>query len=59
MTFSDYINGDIPEYYDTMYLDGYKPEEILMAMKKYMVNEYLEDDTDTYEIQISGGDKKK
>lgn len=50
MTFSDYINGDIPEYYDTMYLDGYKPEEILMAMKKYMVNEYLEDDTDTYEI---------
>ena len=24
----------IPEYYDTMYLDGYTPDEIMMAMHK-------------------------
>ena len=29
MTLSDYMNRQVPEYYDWMYLDGYTPEQIL------------------------------
>ena len=32
----------IPEYYDTMYLDGYTPYEILYAVRRKMHREYLE-----------------
>ena len=32
----------IPEYYDTMYLDGYTPYEILHATRKKMYSEYQE-----------------
>lgn len=32
----------IPEYYDTMYLDGYTPYEILYATRKKMYREYQE-----------------
>lgn len=32
----------IPEYYDTMYLDGYTPYEILYATRKKMHREYME-----------------
>ena len=32
----------IPEYYDTMYLDGYTPYEILYATRKKMHCEYQE-----------------
>ena len=28
------FNKRIPEYYNTMYLDGYTPDEIMMAMHK-------------------------
>ena len=31
-----HIEKNLPEYYDTMYLDGYTPEEILMAHRKMM-----------------------
>ena len=34
MSVFDLINDRIPEYYDTMYLDGYTPDEIMMAMHK-------------------------
>ena len=30
----------IPEYYDSMYLDGYTPYEILHAIRKKMYREY-------------------
>ena len=30
----------IPEYYDSMYLDGYTPYEILPATRKKMYREY-------------------
>nr|QGT50974.1 hypothetical protein Firmicute1046_0500 [uncultured Firmicutes bacterium] len=30
----------IPEYYPTMYLDGYTPEEILIAMQKLTRNQF-------------------
>lgn len=32
----------VPEYYDTMYLDGYTPYEILYATRKKMYREYQE-----------------
>ena len=32
----------IPEYYDTMYLDGYTPYEILYATRKKMHRECME-----------------
>ena len=32
----------IPEYYDTMYLDGYTPYEILYATRKKMDRQYKE-----------------
>jgi len=32
----------IPEYYDTMYLEGYTPYEILYATRKKMYREYME-----------------
>ncbi len=32
----------IPDYYPTMYLDGYKPWEILNAMRKTMYKQYQE-----------------
>ena len=31
----------IPEHYDTMYLDGYTPYEILHATRKKMYKDYL------------------
>ena len=32
----DYYYRNLPDYYDYMYLDGYTPEEILMAHRKMM-----------------------
>ena len=36
MTLADYYNRTIPEYYDTMYLDGYTPDQIMTAFRKKM-----------------------
>ena len=36
MTLADYYNRNIPEYYDTMYLDGYTPDEIMVAHHRTM-----------------------
>lgn len=41
MTLSNYYNK-IPEYYPTMYLDGYTPQQILNAHHKTMYESYLE-----------------
>ena len=41
MTLSDYMNRQVPEYYDWMYLDGYTPEQILFAKHRQMYNDYL------------------
>ena len=42
MTLVDYYDRQIPEYYPTMYMDGYTPEQILHAVHRKMVREYLE-----------------
>ena len=33
MTISDYWNNQLPDYYDTMYLDGYTPQQIIQALR--------------------------
>ena len=38
-----YSQKGLPEYYPTMYLDGYTPEEILEAHHNMMVKKYLEE----------------
>ena len=35
------MNKEIPEYRNTMYLEGYTPEEILIAARKKMKKAYL------------------
>ena len=37
MTLFDYYDRKIPDYYDTMYLDGYTPEQILYSAHRKMV----------------------
>ena len=36
MTLADYYDRQIPEYYPTMHLDGYTPNEILHAARRKM-----------------------
>lgn len=49
MTLMDYASKDLPEnYYSTMYMDGYTPEEILMTAHRsfiYEAEEYQEEDS--------------
>ena len=36
------FHGNVPEYYNAMYLDGYSPEQILHAAHKKMQRMYEE-----------------
>ena len=38
----EWYNRQIPEYYDTMYLDGYTPEQIMDAKHKQMYQDFIE-----------------
>ena len=40
MTLSEYYDRQIPDYYDTMYLDGFTPDQILHAAHRKMIREY-------------------
>jgi len=40
---SNYITRKIPKYYPTMYLDGYKPWEVMWAVKKDMKTRLFEE----------------
>lgn len=40
MSFIDYYNRNIPEYYKTMYIDAFTPEEILYAFRQMMIHDY-------------------
>ena len=42
MNYLEFLNRDVPDYYDTMYMDGYTPEQILMAHRKMMREMLLE-----------------
>ena len=37
MTMMDYYNRKVPDYYPTMYKDGYSPEQILAAAHQKML----------------------
>ena len=36
-----YKRDNLPDYYDTMYLDGYSPEQIMLAVHRTMYKRYL------------------
>lgn len=40
MTLFDYYDRQIPDYYPTMHMDGYTPEQIMHAAHRKMVREY-------------------
>ena len=42
MTILTDFHRNVPEYYDTMYLDGYTPEQIMYAAHKKMQRMYEE-----------------
>lgn len=44
MNYAEFLNRDVPDYYDTMYMDGYTPEQILIAHRKMMREMLLEDE---------------
>ena len=37
----DQFHKNLPEYYDTMYLDGYTPEQIMEAHHRSMTKKYF------------------
>ncbi|MBS7298564.1 MAG: hypothetical protein KIG65_05725 [Eubacteriales bacterium] len=41
MSLSDYYTRQIPEYYPTMYQDGFTPTQIMVALRKKMYKELL------------------
>ena len=62
MTVIDYHNRRIPDYYDTMYLDGYTPEQILQAAHNTMmkrIREQQEAANEVDEVKITTVIKKK
>ena len=40
MTLSEYVNRQVPEYYNWMHLDGFTPEQILHASSKQVYDNY-------------------
>lgn len=42
LSVEDYYTRHIPEYYDTMWMDGYTPTEIMHALHKTMRREQEE-----------------
>ena len=58
MTLYDYIGRQIPNYYPTMYLDGYTPEQILSAVRGQMKAQAAEAEPTDYNIHITSEVKK-
>lgn len=54
----DKLYENLPEYYPSMYLDGFTPEQILMAKRKSMLKNRQESE-DTTEIVITTEEKTK
>ena len=40
MTLYEYYDRKIPDYYDTMYRDGYSPEQILHSARRKILREH-------------------
>lgn len=55
------LEKELPEYHDTMFLEGYKPYEILQAAHETMIKKHVEeneDDEDFGEVTIKTEVKK-
>ena len=62
MSLIDQYFNKIPEYYDTMYMDGYEPWEIMEAVHKRMrriVAEREAEDNSVSEVKITSVIKKR
>ncbi len=59
MSLIDEYFKNVPEYYDTMYADGFTPEQILYAKRRQMNEALEEDDDDDDEITITTELRKK
>ena len=40
MSVMNHYFRDLPDYYDTMYMDGYSPEQILHTARQTMIRDY-------------------
>ena len=58
MTLAEYNSRKIPPYYDTMYLDGYTPQEIYNAHRRKML-ELINGNNDVPTVKIVSEIKKK
>lgn len=54
----DFIEGKLPEYYPTMYMDGYTPEEIKTAHAKKM-KEMIADNDSVESLNINSSIEAK
>ena len=54
MTLYEQMNRNIPEYYPTMYMDGYTPEEIRFALRRKMLEniESQEEDKEPQTVKV-------
>lgn len=59
MTLSDYLFRNVPDYYDTMYLDGYTPEEIMYASKRSLYKSLQMDEAEAEPVKITSEIKLK
>lgn len=60
MTAIDYYSRKIPDYYDTMYRDGYTPDQIMAAVHNSIVKASKErQQPETYNVNIKSEMKVK
>ena len=61
MTLAEYFNRQIPDYYPTMYLDGYTPNQILNALRRTMIQNYeaRQEEAEVQNVKISSEMKVK
>ena len=52
MNIMEYQYRKVPEYYPSMYQDGFTPDEILYALKRQMIREYNARRTQQIESEI-------
>ena len=56
MTLNDYANRFLPPYHDTMFLEGFKPWEIVEAAHRSIYQEYQDRKAqEPAEVKITGG----
>lgn len=59
MTLEDYYYRQLPEYYPTMYMDGYTPQEVYAAFHRKMKKRWAEErNMDRVHITVESKVKK-